>query len=371
VGRGTPESALDGAATTDHLSCAFCPAVGSEPVPSILGQLKSDAAPAGKSANRRQCGGPSSRLQSALLSRRGSRVATIQLVVGGDGDLASRGLEGLGGMTRLRLRLGRSRKLRHVRRSVTRQTRGLITTISARDDMFAWASPAGYFLTGRIAVEKIREALADCGLDGSPSRILDLPCGYGRVLRYFRATWPDAEIVAGELMSDAVAFCQRTFSATALQSKEPLWEADIGNNYDLIWSGSLLTHFDEDHWKPILEHFAQALAPRGVLVFSTIGKSGYEILKGSDAYPGITKVIPARYALSEAGADRIVQSIAATGFGYSHYPGRDDDPYGLAMAQPDWAAAQIAASGLTVVRHQEDGWGSQDLWTVTRPLPLH
>jgi SAM-dependent methyltransferase len=223
--------------------------------------------------------------------------------------------------------------------------------------MFQWASPAGYFLTGRIAIEKIREALVEYGAGGSPSRILDLPCGYGRVLRYFRETWPDAEIVAGELVPDAVAFCQRTFSATALYSKEPLWEVDIGGNYDLIWSGSLLTHFDEDHWQPTLQHFAEALAPRGVLVLSTMGKARYETLEANEP------------TLSQAGADHMVQSIRNTGFGYSHYNGHDDDPYGVAIALPEWAAARIAASGLKVVRHDENGWGSQDLWTVMRVNP--
>jgi SAM-dependent methyltransferase len=303
---------------------------------------------------------------TTYLSRRGGCIATMWVVARADRDLVTRGLEDLGGVARLRLSLGRARRMRKVRRSATNQTLGLITTIAARDDMFSWAYPAGYFATGRVALAKIQQALLEKEADDPPKRILDLPCGYGRLLRYFRATWPEAEIVAGELVPDAVAFCQRTFSATAPQSKEPLWEADIGGNYDLIWSGSLLTHFDEDHWKPILHHFAEALTVRGVLVFSTIGKSGYEILQGSDAYPWITAVIPPRYALSDAGAGHIVQSIADTGFGYSHYPDHDDDPYGLAVALPEWAADRIVASGMTVVRHEEGGWGSQDLWSVTR-----
>ena len=47
-------------------------------------------------------------------------------------------------------------------------------------------------------------------------------------------------------MPDGVEFCATAFDAEPILSREPLWDADIGDGYDLIWSGSLLTHFPAD-----------------------------------------------------------------------------------------------------------------------------
>ena len=150
---------------------------------------------------------------------------------------------------------------------------------------------------------------------GPPGRVLDLPCGFGRVLRYFRALWPNAELVAGELVSDAVSYCQQTFNARPLQSREPLWEADIGRGYDLIWSGSLLTHFDEDHWQPTLEHFAHALSDSGLLIFSTIGRGGYDRLQGKPpanaAQAAIIRMSPHNMSLEATDVERLVDSVSA------------------------------------------------------------
>jgi SAM-dependent methyltransferase len=231
--------------------------------------------------------------------------------------------------------------------------------------MFRWSDPSGYFGTGRWAARKIQEALSQFG-PNEPRRILDFPCGYGRVLRHLRLLWPNAEIVAGELLPDAVEFCHKELGAVPLQSKDPLWEVDLGGPYDVIWSGSLLTHFDQDFWHPTLCHFGNALNRPGLLLFTTLGRRSYEVLNGSDQYPEITKAIPHRSGLSDEAADRLLASVEATGFGFSHYPGKTDEPYGLAIAMREWVESALAQANLRLLAFEEGGWvGHQDLWTVS------
>ncbi len=63
-------------------------------------------------------------------------------------------------------------------------------SISEFDTMLDAGQEDTYFETGRLALEICLRALKR----HKPERILDFPCGFGRVLRWFRAQWPEAEI---------------------------------------------------------------------------------------------------------------------------------------------------------------------------------
>jgi SAM-dependent methyltransferase len=282
-----------------------------------------------------------------------------------DFDLVRRGLPKLYHPTTARRIASRWVRLRDVRRDQRVANPGLNTTISANDEMFRWADPAGYFGTGHWAGRKINESLARFGPE-EPRRILDLPCGYGRVLRHLRLMWPDAEVVASELAPGAVEFCQKQLGAVPLQSRDPLWEVDLGGPYDLIWSGSLLTHFNAEYFDATLRHFGHALTRQGLLIFTTLGRRAYEVLKGSDQYPAITRAIPYRYGLSDQDADRLLASTDATGFGFSHYPGETSDPYGLTVVFQGWVEDALSRANLRLLAFEDGGWvGHQDLWTVS------
>jgi SAM-dependent methyltransferase len=268
----------------------------------------------------------------------------------------------------------RRRRAADAAKQAVHATPGLITTVSPKDDMMSWGRPEQYFSTGRWSpLAGIERGLAAARVP-EPRRILDLPSGYGRVLRYLKVTWPSAALTACDIMAGAVDFCAKTFDARPIVSQEPLWEVDIGSGYDLIWSGSLLTHFDADHWQPILRHFANALSRQGVLVFSTHGRRSLAFLSGSDEFPELVKNLTPYYGLEPSQAARVVESVNATGFGFSLYPrpvnedyGSANPVFGVSVALPRWVEDQISAVGLCTVLMEDGGWGKhQDLWTATR-----
>jgi SAM-dependent methyltransferase len=92
--------------------------------------------------------------------------------------------------------------------------------ISPNDHMFA-GDESHYFGVGQSALDGIRCSLyaAQVPTD-NVKRILDLPCGHGRILRYLRAAFPEAEIVACDLLRDAVDYCARSFGAIPVYSHE-------------------------------------------------------------------------------------------------------------------------------------------------------
>jgi hypothetical protein len=148
-----------------------------------------------------------------------------------------------------------------------------------------------------------------------------------------------------------------------------VWEADIGEEYDVIWSGQFLTHFDEDHWQPTLEHFAKALSDKGLLVFSTLGRRVYHVLLGQPATAAeraIARMLPDN-PLTPANSERLVRSVANVGFGYSQYPNQPNSPYGMAVSLPAWVTSEVEkAAGLRLLQQQEGGLGSEDLWIASK-----
>src|SRR3954447_17954814 len=95
----------------------------------------------------------------------------------------------------------------------------LIDTVSPHDLMFD-SSWANYVMIGASGLRCIRRALRRTG--ATPQRILDFGCGHGRVLRFIRAAFPDAELTACDVDRDAVSFCARTFGAQPVYSNDGL-----------------------------------------------------------------------------------------------------------------------------------------------------
>jgi SAM-dependent methyltransferase len=240
----------------------------------------------------------------------------------------------------------------------------LITRVAGGEDMLTGGQDLrNYFEVGESALVQIKAGLAVAGRP-EPKRILDLPCGYGRVLRHLRAEWPNAAITAMEIDAQAVEFCAATFAARPVVSRQPLWEVDAGDGYDLLWCGSLLTHFDEPDWAPTLTYFRDRLAPGGLLVFTTHGEFSIDVLAGEPA--AVTTQMGrwvGDYGMGEK-ADDMALAARRTGFAYGHY-GDTYDPFGLSVCTPEWVRSTVAAvSDLAFVSFSRGGWfDHQDVWT--------
>jgi len=125
---------------------------------------------------------------------------------------------------------------------------------------------AHYASVGRSALAAIGQALAaaDRGF-GDVEACLDMPCGYGRVLRVLAQEVRGERITACDINRTAIRFCASEFGATPLRSTPNLDRMRFGR-YDLIWCGSLVTHIDERRAERLLRRFAEALVPGGVAI---------------------------------------------------------------------------------------------------------
>lgn len=139
--------------------------------------------------------------------------------------------------------------------------------IHYRDNMYAGGGE-NYFSAGLSAVGCIDDVLHHAG----PLRIcdvLDMPCGYGRELRFMVRRFPEATFTACDIQPGAVDFCAREFGAGAAYSRPDLSEVSFNTAFDLIWCGSLVTHLNRDTILELLTLFSRHLNPGGVLIFTT------------------------------------------------------------------------------------------------------
>jgi SAM-dependent methyltransferase len=231
---------------------------------------------------------------------------------------------------------------------------GIDTRISPHDAMYV-GDGEHYFSVGLSAIACVQAALAATAAQ-PPKRILDMPCGHGRVLRFLTHRFPGAELVACDLDGNGVRFCAERFGAEPFESSEDLAAVALPGPFDLIWCGSLLTHLDEHAGDALLDLFRRSLGPDGVAVVTTHGALVAERLRAGETYQ-----------LEPPGVQAVLSGYDAGGFGYADYPWSPG--YGVSACSRDWIAAAARRARLDVAHHAEHAWdGHQDV-VALRPLP--
>ena len=234
--------------------------------------------------------------------------------------------------------------------------------ISPGDGMYAGGGEH-YFRVGLSAIHCINEALSNAQVD-SVRNILDIPCGYGRVLRFLVHRFPRARITACELAPEAVEFCAQTFGAEPVLSSEDLTRLSFETPFELIWCGSLFTHLDEAGMVGLLKLFRGSLSPNGLAVFTTQGERvAQRMMTGGYDYGIAREQIPL-----------IVEAYRQSGYGFTTYPDvreygvAPNNCYGISLTAPDWIRAQAkSVGGLREAHFRAHGWDDhQDVFGFVR-----
>ncbi len=243
-------------------------------------------------------------------------------------------------------------------RSLSEADRALLAQVSTRiyyNDGMYHGDGVHYLKVGLSAISCINEALKSAGLK-DVRKILDLPCGSGRVLRFLAQRFPEAEITACELERGPVEFCVRTFGARPAYSSLNLDEVSFDRKFDLIWCGSLVTHLNAAGIAALLRLFQRHLETGGLMIFTTHGDF-------------VARRLPTRdfdYGLTQEQIDGIGRDYPKTGYGFTDYPGEKD--YGVSLTSPEWIRARVREiGGLREVYFRERGWDNhQDVFGFVR-----
>jgi SAM-dependent methyltransferase len=219
-------------------------------------------------------------------------------------------------------------------------------TIFEHDDMLDHRNPntiTHYFQTGREALHLVLRAMVLCETT-NVSKFLDMPCGFGRELRHFVGAFPGTDFYACELYENKIEFCAKQFGATPVLSNEDLTSLTFDQHFDVVWAGSLLTHFPEQLFLDALDLYSRVLAPGGIALITLQGRNTPHFQMHDYKY------LP---------DDRMADAIAAleqTGFG--HAPYTEIDNYGITMSLPSFVLAHLERDPTISLRgFVERGWG--------------
>lgn len=239
--------------------------------------------------------------------------------------------------------------------------------ISAEDGMCEFrhgqAGKDHYFHVGQNALRCIRLAML-LTKRHEFENILDLPCGFGRVLRTLKAAFPNAQLTACDIVQAGPDFCAEVFGATPIYSVGDPEQIKIEGSFDLIWCGSLLTSVSAKKWTGFLRLFHSLLAPGGLFLFTTHGRQVAKWIR--------TRTVD--YGLESERADALIADYDQTGFGYRDYPkhtlkyAKIESDYGVAVVSPMWVFSQLQPfADLDLLLASEHLWDDhQDVFAYLR-----
>ena len=232
------------------------------------------------------------------------------------------------------------------------------TIISPGDTMINNRNPSSvnhYYECGADATGKICGILSTLGL-GEPASILDFACGYGRVARFMRAAFPNAEIYVSDLPEEATRFCAEHFGAVAFPSRADISTLVAPKKFSLIWCGSLLTHLDELGAAELLRFFSRSLADDGVAVFTSCGRRTASFVQ-KGRWP---------YQLNEEQMRFLHDQFLIERYALVAQGKRAD--YGISITPLSWFAKQIRElENVRLVSMIESGWDNhQDIVAIQK-----
>lgn len=172
---------------------------------------------------------------------------------------------------------------------------GFATAIHKNDLMFAFHlnrfphDPAEalttYYRVGLSTAQNLAEIAESYGIQ--TNRLLDFGSGYGRVSRFLKPLFPDAECVISEVKEQAVKFQEEELNLPGIHhSSEP---GDFpSEKFDLILALSVFTHLPEALFRGWMTSLSERLSDNGAMVFTFLDQGreeSQEILKNFNARP--------------------------------------------------------------------------------------
>ena len=236
----------------------------------------------------------------------------------------------------------------------------------ADDDTMYAGHEEHYFGVGASALAIVRRALDVARIDeGDVARILDYACGYGRVLRWLRAAFPEAVIHGVDAHAPSIEAAHTLGLADSIVQLDISLERDLGASFDLIWVGSLFTHLSAADTQRGVAYLRRHLSPKGVLIVTTHGEFVHERL--------ITGA--ADYALTPESVAQVITGYDSIGYGYADY--WNSTTFGISVTRAARMTEILLAAGLMPFMFQPAEWDRhQDVfacrrvdWPIGRGVP--
>ncbi|MCJ9720779.1 class I SAM-dependent methyltransferase [Agrobacterium sp. SHOUNA12C] len=226
--------------------------------------------------------------------------------------------------------------------------------IHPNDDMFTgnlthYLSVGKQFADLIVATAKLKS--------GTKAKVLELPCGYGRVTRHLVAALSERQITCADIMKPAVSFCKEQYGVDVILVEEPAEQfQNVPNEaYDVAAMGSLITHFAEPLATSVIKNFVKKVKRGGHVVLTLHGERAYRLMM-NDSWFGIPKdereVLRRSYESGQFGfvpywSDHAFEKKTVDYVGSS---------YGVSLTPKLWATDLLKELGCNILEYRSGGW---------------
>jgi SAM-dependent methyltransferase len=267
-------------------------------------------------------------------------------------------------------------------RWVEYERRDIDRAISPVDDMLETEQARDhYFAIGRSALHIISEAMMLSGRTQF-NRILDLPCGGGRITRHLVKFFPDAKIYIDDIVAEKREAVRDQF-AVELASCARDFQGALDFQFDMIFVGSLFTHLNEHMFRDALNYLIGSLSPGGLLIMTTHGRLAATWAASDQRKLGKSRqrkslLDPLRRKPRPVAVEDVLEAIDGSymeaGFGYTEYRAFTHaygKSYGATFITPSWLMKLIQSrNDATIIGFKERGFANhQDVVTLQK-LPI-
>jgi hypothetical protein len=213
----------------------------------------------------------------------------------------------------------------------------------ADDDGMYQGNDAHYLTCGASALNVILSVLS-LARAPAPAALLDFGAGAGRVTRWLRSAFPEADLHTCDLREQDVRFNDGVLGVRAWRAGTDLSMLRAPRPYDLIWVGSVATHLPAERAEQLLDKMLSWTTPGGIVVMSLHGR--YVHRRQCDA--------SCRY-IHDEGWQEIAREYHATGYGYADY--LNQPGYGISLTKLSWVGALIERRpGVRLICLTEQAW---------------
>jgi Methyltransferase domain len=188
--------------------------------------------------------------------------------------------------------------------------------------------------------------------------------------------WPDhsrvkipvsrGDMTVCDIDRDAVDFCARKFEATGVYGTRDFEHMEIGRSFDLIWVGSLVTHFSADQTIKFIRCMMRHLSEDGLLILTTLAgtvhvpsavlnkiQSGYR--KNKILHKNLIKTIK-DWKMKYNILLNVHKQLRTFGYGYDDDPRFPGTGYGHSLISRRWIEEILAEEKFCMVDYVERGW---------------
>jgi LPS sulfotransferase NodH/SAM-dependent methyltransferase len=223
----------------------------------------------------------------------------------------------------------------------------VLKDIHHQDNMLMGGNTSAYLKVGKNALSIISFSLIE-NPHTQYNSILDFPSGWGRVTRWLRAGFPDADLTVCDIIAEATDWCAKKFNAVPVYSSKDFSKVYFSRKFDLIWVGSLVTNLHEDKAKEFFQFAINLLKKNGLLFITLHGRRELVIRRNQPLYEAFPTLDD-----FERAVQRFDSGFYAYGE-YSHTPG-----YGHSFTPLAWVSNLISQyPDVIIASFKEKGWNN-------------